>query len=118
MGLAEKLGILIVELLEETVLSLLSSLRFFIAVPNSDLVSHVFLKEFEGDLGDDALEFPLRVFVQLLDLVGVFGRGFEFRGKRLVQYRDEKGDPGGDFLWLQKIGANIKVVAHVKDFAN
>lgn len=41
MGLAEKLGILIVEFLEETVLSLLSSLRFFIAVPNSDLVSHV-----------------------------------------------------------------------------
>jgi hypothetical protein len=72
-------------------------------------VDYLLLKEFEGDLGDDALEFPLRVLVQLLYLVGIFGRGFEFRGKRLVQDRDEKGDPGGDFLWLQKIGANIKL---------
>ena len=64
-------------------------------------------EEFEGDLGNDALEHPVWLLVESFDLAMGLSWSDELGRELCLQNLAEKLDPGSDSLGLQKVRSDL-----------
>ena len=72
------------------------------------------LEEFEGDLGNDALQDPVGLLVERFDLGVRFGQRRELGWKLHFENLAEELDPGGHFLRLQQVRRNFNLMQRKK----